>query len=245
MRLFFSGALSKVTETFKAVRDGAVAIGTTSAAHESGRIPALAYIEGRGGNAQRCGELDQGCGPAAPRPILTELSAKQGVQFGWLQPSFGGTVNCRTKLLKMPKDWRGLRVRTAGRWQVQQIRQLGANPIATDPAEQYLALQNRTIDCVLSNHEITFGFKLYEVAPKIVNLRVPVNVMVFLANLQTMQRISRADRAVIEQVSIESRRRSRRTTWRHFRRRCGQRSGPPGAISIRSPTAKGRRSSMR
>ncbi len=202
MRPFYSGALSKITETFKAVRSGSVPIGTTSAAHESGRIPALAYIEGEAGMPNTAAAWIEVVGRL--RPILGELFANQGVKFLWLQPSFGGTVNCRDKHLKQPADWKGLRVRTAGRWQVQQIKQLGANPVATDPAEQYLALQNGTIDCVLSNHEITFGFKLYEVAPKIVNLRVPVNVVVYLANRRIWNRLSEADRATIERLAIEA-----------------------------------------
>lgn len=203
-RPFYSGALSKIVETFKAVRDGAVPVGTTSAAHESGRIPALAYIEGEAGMPNDADAWVKVAGEL--RPILSELFDDKGVRFLWLQPSFGGTVNCRDRHLKNPADWKNLRVRTAGRWQVQQIRELGAKPVATDPAEQYLALQNRTIDCVLSNHEITYGFKLFEVAPKIVNLRVPVNVMIYLANRRTWERISKADRDVIERVSARAER---------------------------------------
>ena len=192
MRPFFSGALSKITETFKAVRDGAVAVGTTSAAHESGRIPALAYIEGEAGMPNDAASWMKVAREL--RPVLTDLFAQKGVTYLWMQPSFGGTVNCRTKHIKKPADWKNLRVRTAGRWQVQQIKQLGANPVATDPAEQYLALQNKTLDCVLSNHEITLGFKLYEVAPKVTNLRVPVNVMIFLGSNRVLKDISAADR---------------------------------------------------
>lgn len=202
LRPFYSGALSKITETFKAVRDGAVPIGTTSAAHESGRIPALAYMEGEAGmpnNADGWLEVAR-----ALRPVLSELFEEEGVMYLWMQPSFGGTVNCRDKHLKQPSDWSNLRVRTAGRWQVQQIRELGANPVATDPAEQYLALQNKTLDCVLSNHEITLGFKLYEVAPYVTNLRVPVNVSLYIGNKEAWGRMSAADQEAVLQAAIEA-----------------------------------------
>lgn len=202
LRPFYSGALSKITETFKAVRSGSIPMGTTSAAHESGRMAALAYIEGEAGMPNDAANWIKVAGKL--RPILSEMFAAKGVKFLWLQPSFGGTVNCRDKHLKVPADWKSLRVRTAGRWQVQQIKQLGANPVATDPAEQYLALQNRTIDCVLSNHEITFGFKLYEVAPKVVNLGVPVNVLLYLANQRIWKKLSAADRKTIERLAIEA-----------------------------------------
>lgn len=203
-RPFYSGSLSKINETFKAVRDGSVPVGTTSAASVSGRFPALAYVEAEAGMPNDAKGWLEAVGKL--RPILNELFEKQGVKFVWLYPSFGGTVDCREKHLKMPADWKGLKVRTAGRWQHQQILQLGASPVAIDPAEQYLGLQNRTLDCVLSNNEITLGFKLYEPAPKVTHLRVPVNVGIFLANPRIWNRIAAADRAIIEQVSVEAER---------------------------------------
>ncbi len=201
-RPFYSGALGRITETFKAVRSGAVHFGTTAAGVESSRIPALAYVEGEAGMPNESAAWLKVAGQL--RPILDRLFDAQGVKFLWLQPSFGGTVNCRERLLKKPADWKNLRVRTAGRWQVEQIKALGANPVATDPAEQYVALQNGTLDCVLSNHEISYAFKLYEVAPKIVNLGVPVNVLIYIANKRVWGKISAADRATVEKLAAEA-----------------------------------------
>ena len=201
-RPFYSGALGKITETFKAVRGGAVHFGTTAAGVESSRIPPLAYVEGEAGMPNHADAWLKVAGQL--RPILDRLFDAQGVKYLWMQPSFGGTVNCRERLLRKPADWKNLRVRTAGRWQVEQIKALGANPVATDPAEQYLALQNGTLDCVLSNHEITYAFKLYEVAPKIVNLGVPVNVLIYIANKRVWGKISAADRETVERLAAES-----------------------------------------
>ncbi len=202
LRPFYSGALGKITETFKAVRNGAVHVGTTAAGVESSRIPALSYVEGEAGMPNDAASWLKVA--AQLRPILDRLFDAQGVKYLWMQPSFGGTVNCRDRHLKKPSDWKKLRVRTAGRWQVEQIRALGANPVATDPAEQYIALQNGTLDCVLSNHEITYAFKLYEVAPKIVNLGVPVNVLIYIANKRIWGKIATADQTAIERIAIEA-----------------------------------------
>ena len=199
---FYSGALGKITETFKAVRNGSVPIGTTAAGVESSRIPSLAYIEGEAGMPNDGASWLTAAGQL--RPVLDRLFDAKGVKFLWMQPSFGGTVNCRKKLLKTPSDWKNLRVRTAGRWQVEQIRKLGANPVATDPAEQYIALQNGTLDCVLSNHEITYAFKLYEVAPKVVNLGVGVNALMYIVNKKVWGKISAADQKTIERLAVEA-----------------------------------------
>ena len=179
-----------------------VHFGTTAAGVESSRIPALSYVEGEAGMPNHADAWLKVAGQL--RPILDRLFDGQGVKYLWMQPSFGGTVNCRERLLKKPADWKNLRVRTAGRWQVEQIKALGANPVATDPAEQYVALQNGTLDCVLSNHEITFAFKLYEVAPKTVNLGVPVNVLIYIANKKVWSSISAADRKTVERLAIEA-----------------------------------------
>ena len=202
LRPFYSGALGKITETFKAVRNGSVHVGTTAAGVESSRIPALSYVEGEAGMPNDAEMWLKVAGQL--RPILSRLFDAQGVKYLWMQPSFGGTVNCRDRHLRNPSDWKGLRVRTAGRWQVEQIRTLGANPVATDPAEQYIALQNGTLDCVLSNHEITYAFKLYEVAPKIVNLGVPVNVLIYIANKRTWGKIATSDQKKVESLAIEA-----------------------------------------
>ena len=202
LKPFYSGALGKITETFKAVRNGSIPIGTTAAGVESSRIPALAYMEGEAGMPNDGASWVKVAGQL--RPVLSRLFNDKGVKYLWMQPSFGGTVNCRKNLLKNPSDWKGLRVRTAGRWQVEQIKKLGANPVATDPAEQYVALQNGTLDCVLSNHELTYALKLYEVAPKVVNLGVPVNALIYIANKRSWGKISTADQKTIERLAIEA-----------------------------------------
>jgi TRAP-type C4-dicarboxylate transport system substrate-binding protein len=56
----------------------------------------------------------------------------------------------------------------------------------------------------LSNHEITFAFKLYEVAPKIVNLGVPVNALIYIANKRIWDKISAADQKTVERLAIEA-----------------------------------------
>lgn len=202
LKLFFASALSKVNETYKAVRDGAIPIGTTSAASISGQIPAMAYIEGLAGMANNAtGFLAVS---KALRPEMTRLLAAKKIEYLWIQPSFGAMASCREKHLKKPSDWKGLRIRAAGRWQVQQVKALGGRPVALDPAEMYLALQNRTVDCVLGNHELTLGLKLYEVGKYVTNLRVPVNVVLYIGNPRILGKLSKKDHAALIQAAVEA-----------------------------------------
>lgn len=195
LKLFFASALTKINETFKAVRDGAVPIGTTSAASISGQLPAMAYIEGLGGmpnNAEGFLKVANGL-----RPELTKLFASRRIDYLWMQPSFGAMISCRDQHMKSPADWKGKKIRAAGRWQVQQVKALGGVPVALDPAEMYLALQNGTVDCVLGNHELTLGLKLYEVGKYVTNLRVPVNVVFYIGNPRVLRSVGAKNRAAL------------------------------------------------
>lgn len=199
LKLFFASALSKINETFKAVRDGAVPMGTTSAASISGQIPAMAYIEGLAGMGNNAAGFVSAA--RALRPEMSRLLAAKKLTYLWIQPSFGAMVSCREKHLKTPGDWKGIRIRAAGRWQVEQIKALGGKPVALDPAEMYLALQNRTVDCVLGNHELTLGLKLYEVGKYVTNLRVPANVVLYIGNPRVLGRLSAKDRTAVIQAA--------------------------------------------
>ena len=124
------------------------------------------------------------------------------------QPTFELVVVCGGKHLKTVGDWPGTKVRAAGRWQSQQVLALGGAPTAIDPGEQYLALQNKTVDCALSVPNLVLSLKLHEVAPKLTSLRQAVNLSLYVMNPRTWRSISAEDQATIGAVSIEARQRS-------------------------------------
>ncbi len=202
----YAGALVTANETLKSVKDGAVPAGFTSAAAMSGTVPSLAYLESIGGmpgDVQRFSEA-----VAALRPTLEEEFRKQGVEYLWPQGSGHLIVLCRDRLMKNITDWKARKVRTAGRWQGEQLLSIGASPVSTDMSEQYLALQNRTIDCALSVAVLASALKLYEVAPKITVLGVPVNLSFYLVNRAVWEKISPEDRAAIKRLGTEAEKRS-------------------------------------
>jgi TRAP-type C4-dicarboxylate transport system substrate-binding protein len=202
----FAGALVPVNETLKAVRDGSVPAGTISAAAVSGQLPSMAYLEAIGGMPAEPKTFVEAVN--ALRPVLEAEYRKQGVEYLWSQGSGELIVVCRDRHLKSPADWKNRKVRTAGRWQAEQLRAIGVSPVATDPSEQYIALQNRTIDCALSVHVLASALKLHEVAPRITQLRMPVNLSSYLINKPIYDKISSADRAAMHKLSIEADKRS-------------------------------------
>jgi TRAP-type C4-dicarboxylate transport system substrate-binding protein len=202
IKSFYNASLGPVTEVYNSVRNGVVAAGATAPSVLSGQLPALAYIEAIGGlpgdpavSAKTVNDL-QGA--------LEGLFRPQGAEFIWMQPSFGGGVACHSKHMKQPGDWKGVKVRAAGRWQGAQMQQLGASPTSIDPSEQYLALQNKTVDCALTVMNLGFSLKLHEPAPKVTVFDVPINAVIYLIGKDAWAKISEADRKTIKALSKEA-----------------------------------------
>lgn len=202
----YSGSLVSVSETLKAVRDGSVPAGMTAAAFISGQMPSMAYLEAFGGLPGEPGPFTAQMNEL--RPVLEAEFRKQGVEYQFGQGPGRVISMCREHHLKSLADWKNRKVRAAGRWQSEQVRALGASAIATDPSEQYLALQNRTLDCALSTPFIAPAFKLNEVAPKVTLLRIPVNLSFYVIHKPVYDKISAADRAAMRRLSIEADKRS-------------------------------------
>ena len=202
----YAGALAKVNETLKALRDGAIPAGALHAGAISGQMPAVAYLEAIGGMPVEQREYLEVL--KTLRPVVEQLFHGQGVEYLWAADVGELIVVCRDHHLKSLSDWKERKVRTAGRWQAEQLRAMGGNPGAMDPSEQYIALQDRTIDCALSVIPLAAAYKLYEVAPKITLLRLSVNFVNYLMNKGYYDKISAADRASIKRLGAEAEKRS-------------------------------------
>jgi TRAP-type transport system periplasmic protein len=202
LRGHYAGSLVSITEALNAVRNGVVPIGTSSAAVASGQVPPLAFIEPTGGIP---GEPEAFLRAAdALQPALESLMRGAGVQYLWMQPAFNANVTCREKHLRTAEDWKGTRIRVAGRWQSEQIKALGAVPVVIDPGELYVSLQNRTVDCTLANNGFTLSLRLYEVAPFITQLRMPSNVVLYIANPGSLSKLSAGDRNALMSMAREA-----------------------------------------
>lgn len=207
----YSGALVKITEALNATKNGVVPMSIVAPSFVSGQMPAMAYLEVIGGFPSKPEDNEKALAQLTPE--MEKLFRAQGVEFLWQIPSFGGAVACRDKHLKMPADWKGLKIRTAGRYQAQQIQALGGSPTAIDPAEQYLALQNKTVDCALTVNNLGLALKLHEVAPKITQLRLPGNSLIYIMNARTWASIPEADRALIKAAGREAETRGLKQLW--------------------------------
>ena len=155
IKLHFSGALVAAKETVNAVRTGAAGGGTTSASFVAGLVRPVSYFE-----ALFWIPGDPKIGLDTVRAVLEPSRAllePRGLKLLFSFPSTGLVSNCSNGHIKAVADWKGKKVRAAGRWQGIQLRAVGASAVTLDPGEVYVALQNKTVDCILFLANLTLS----------------------------------------------------------------------------------------
>lgn len=199
MNLHFSGGLVSAKETVNAVRTGAAGGGTTSASFLAGLVRPVSYME-----ALFWIPADPAAAVDTIQRVLEpsrKLLEPRGLKLMFSFPSAGLVSDCTSSHIKKVEDWKGRKVRAAGRWQGIQLRAVGAAPVALDPGEVYIALQNKTVDCILFLANLTLSAKIQEVAPYITYWRDGANASMYYLNLDQWNKVSPADQKIVLEAS--------------------------------------------
>ncbi|MGK9055318.1 TRAP transporter substrate-binding protein [Neorhizobium petrolearium] len=196
-----NGALVPLPEALDSISLGVVPAGMVVASFVSGTIPAMGYaemIDGLPVENPSTGE--------AMKAIWDNLDAvfnQHGVTALFGAPAYASGLVCRKDFLKAKADWTGKKIRTAGRWQAQQVAAMGAVPMPLPPSELYVALQNGVVDCALMTPTVTISTRLYEVAPFYTNTEMAGNITTIVMNLDVWKKLPEAQRTAIRKVSDE------------------------------------------
>jgi TRAP-type C4-dicarboxylate transport system substrate-binding protein len=202
VKLHFSGALTSAKETVAAVRTGAVGGGTTSVSFVTGIVKETSYMEPIFWIPDNPDVATRTVQQITPK--IAERLRTHNLELMFMMPSAGVIAACVNDHVKDPADWKGRKVRAAGRWQGVQMRLLGATAVAIDPGEVYIALQNKTVDCTLFLANLALSGKIHEVAPNITYFREGVNSSLYFVNADAWKKISPEDRKVIGEISQET-----------------------------------------
>jgi TRAP-type C4-dicarboxylate transport system substrate-binding protein len=201
IKLHFSGALVAAKETVNAVRQGAAGGGTTSSSFLTGIVRELSYVEPLFWITEEPAVAVKAVSEITP--IARDLMRRHKLELLFMLPSAGVLSMCINKHLKQVSDWKGVKVRAAGRWQGIQLRAVGAAPVAIDPGEIYIALQNKTVDCALFLATYSLSGKLYEVAPHVTYFRQGANASFYFVNADQWAKVAAADQAQVREASAE------------------------------------------
>lgn len=196
-----NGALTPLPEALDTISLGVVPSGMVVASFVSGTLPAMGYAEMLDGLPVE--NPSTGEAMAAIWPDLDAVFQGHGTTALWGAPAFSSGIVCRDGFLKAKADWTGKKIRTAGRWQAQQVAAMGAVPMPLPPSELYVALQNGVVDCALMTPSITMSARLYEVAPYYTNTDMAGNITIIIMNLKAWEGLTEEQRAAIKKVSDE------------------------------------------
>lgn len=195
-KYFYGGSLTKKPQYIDAVAKGIADISTGPVSFVTGKIPELSIFEVYG--AYRLNE--HMAVQKSVDELLSELMEKKGIHHVMCQYTGPVIFAHKTKFLKRPEDWKGQKIRLAGRWQSELGKTWGASPVFMPPNDLYLALQRGVIDGYMLIYDITYGLKLYEVAPYITDAGFSNNIENVTMNLKKWQQLSSEDQAIFNEA---------------------------------------------
>jgi TRAP-type C4-dicarboxylate transport system substrate-binding protein len=193
---FYGGSLINKTQFIDGVARGIADISTGPVSFVTGKIPELSIFEVYGSyKLDKHLEMQE-----AVEPTMISLLEQKGVHPLLLQLTGSTIFPHKTKFLKKPEDWKGQKMRLAGRWQSTLAKMWGASPVFMPPNDLYLALQRGVIDGYMLIYDIVYGLKLYEVSPYIMDSGFSNNVEVVTMNLQKWNALTQTDRDIFQQA---------------------------------------------
>jgi TRAP-type transport system periplasmic protein len=120
-------------------------------------------------------------GPAGAL-IEAKMAAKGVMSLGWFEYGAQNTANAKRPLRTLD-DFRDLRIRVLpDETRLATFRALGANPVALDFKDLFLALPQHDIDGFENSYSITHDYKLYEHVKYLTDTSHNLDLIPFVAN---------------------------------------------------------------
>ena len=171
VKLFFGGTLGKSNEILDLVAKGAVDMGSVVQGYFTSALPFAAMT-----NSLPMTFFD---GEAAMRAAMKMDKENPDQIAEYEQNNIKPLINrflpnykliC-TKPVKTVKDLEGLKIRTFGNFMPKMFAALKATPVNVLPVEMYEALKRGSMDCSYLTYPFFVVFKLYEVAPYVIDVK--------------------------------------------------------------------------
>jgi TRAP-type transport system periplasmic protein len=171
MKLFFGGTLGKSNEILDLVSKGAVDAGSVVQGYFTSALPFAAMT-----NSLPMTFFD---GEAAMRASMKMDKTNPDQIAEYERNNIVPLVNrflqnykliC-TKPVKTMKDLEGLKIRTFGNYMPKMFAAIKATPVNVLPVEMYEALKRGSMDCSYLTYPFFTVFKLYEVAPYVIDVK--------------------------------------------------------------------------
>ena len=171
MKMHFGGALGKSNEILDLVSKGAIDMGSVVQGYFTSALPFGAMT-----NSLPMTFFD---GEAVMRSAMKKDRENPDQIAEYERNNIKPLINrylpnykliC-TKPVKTVKDLEGLKIRTFGNYMPKMFAALKATPVNVLPVEMYEALKRGSMDCSYLTYPFFVVFKLYEVAPYVIDVK--------------------------------------------------------------------------
>jgi TRAP-type C4-dicarboxylate transport system substrate-binding protein len=194
-KYFYGSSLISKPQFVDAVARGIADISTGPVSFVTGKIPELSIFEVYGAyKLDKFLEMQE-----AVTPTLRDFFSGKNIYPLFIQYSGSCVFADKTKFVNVPAEWKGQKMRLAGRWQSTLGKMWGASPVFMPPSDVYLALQRGVIDGYMLIWDIIYGLKLQEVAPYNVDTEFSNNLEVVTMNLDKWKTLTPADQEIFAQ----------------------------------------------
>ena len=211
-KYFYGSSLISKPQFVDAVARGIADISTGPVSFVTGKLPELSIFEVYGAyKLDKFLEMQE-----AVTPTLRDFFSGKNIYPLFIQYSGSCVFADKTKFVKTPADWKGQKMRLAGRWQSTLGKEWGASPVFMPPSDLYLALQRGVIDGYMLIWDIIYGLKLNEVAPYNVDTEFSNNLEVVTMNLDKWNTLSKTDQEILSQTVDEVKPWTYRETLKHY-----------------------------
>jgi len=137
-------------------------------------------------------------------PILDAIYEKRGSRVVSAPPVLlPDPVTCTKDFVSSAEKWKGVKIRTAGRWQAETIKRWGGSPVVLAPGDLYTAMNLGTVDCTLMIYNGVLSLKLFEPAKFITRVDHSIAFGTINVSNAAWKKLSDADRKIMLSVGEE------------------------------------------
>ena len=198
-RMFYSGSLVSHPKFFDGVVEGTSDISTGPISFITNKVPEVSIFEIYGSY-----DLNKHLETIkATESILNQILEREGAINLFHDFSGPAVFGHRTKFLKRPEDWKGQKMRIAGRWGASLAQTWGSSSVFLGPGDMYLGLQRGIIDGYMLIWSFLYVAKLYEVAPFMTDAGFSSNYTIIPMNLKKWNTLTDEDRSIFREVIKE------------------------------------------
>ena len=191
---FYSSSLVKPPQVFDALREDVADVGWGAISFITGKVPDVAILE-----FQDHAPIDKLVEVYEKiTPTLTEIFANYDLQYIFCTYVGVQGYGATKKFLKSPDDFKGMKMRAAGRGIIRALELWGASPVFLDVGDVYTALQRGTIDGSNAVLSVWKALKIYEVCPYYTYCGWNLSNFIYIAmNSKKWNSISQKDQSIM------------------------------------------------